>query len=98
MTSPRTRPTVLEVFGAFALTFAAVTTGLAAGDDPPKAPKEKQFVIWVNVTTPYMPIMSDGKAPDLRPFLYEITIAVGKPVKKAHRPNAASGTSCAEAS
>jgi serine protease DegQ len=34
MTDPRTRPTVLEVFGAFALTFAAVTTGLAAGDDP----------------------------------------------------------------
>jgi hypothetical protein len=34
MTSPRTRPTVLEVFGAFALTFAAVTTGLAADDDP----------------------------------------------------------------
>jgi hypothetical protein len=29
-----------------------------------KALKEKQFVIWVNLTTPYMPITSDGKAPD----------------------------------
>jgi hypothetical protein len=54
-----------------------------------KAPKEKQFVIWVNVTTPYMPITSDGKAPDFRPFVNEITVAVGKAVKKAHRPNAA---------
>jgi serine protease DegQ len=44
MTSPRTRPTVLEVFGAFALTFAAVTTGLAAGDDPlPFAPPKSRL-------------------------------------------------------
>jgi hypothetical protein len=53
-----------------------------------KAPKAKQFVIWVNITTPYMPITSDGKAPDLRPFLDEIIAAVGKAVRKAHRPNA----------
>jgi S1-C subfamily serine protease len=42
MTSTRTRPTVLEFFGAIALTFAAVTAGLAAGDEvspltPPKS-------------------------------------------------------------
>ena len=35
-----------------------------------------------------MPITSDGKAPDLNPFLREITTAVGKVVRKAHRPNA----------
>jgi hypothetical protein len=56
-----------------------------------KAPKEKQFVIWINVTTPYMPITSDGKAPDLKPFLQEIKIAVEKAVKKAHRPNSVGG-------
>jgi hypothetical protein len=55
-----------------------------------KAPKEKQFVICVNLTTPYMPITSDGKAPDLKHFFGEIAAAVGKAVKKAHRPNAGS--------
>jgi hypothetical protein len=52
------------------------------------APKEAQFEIWVNITTPYMPITSDGKAPNLKPFLDEIGSAVGKAVKKAHLPNA----------
>ena len=36
------------------------------------APKDKHFVIWLNVTTPYMPITSDGKEPDLEPFLGKI--------------------------
>jgi hypothetical protein len=54
-----------------------------------KAPKARQFSIWVNIITPYMPITSDGKAPDLKPFLDEIAGAVGKAVRKAHRPNAA---------
>ena len=35
-----------------------------------------------------MPITSDGKAPNLLPFLDEICEAVGKAVKTAHRPNA----------
>jgi hypothetical protein len=48
-----------------------------------KAPKAKQFDIWINVTTPYMPITSDGKAPDLRPFLNEITAAWGR---RSRRP------------
>ena len=34
-----------------------------------EAPKDKHFTIWLNITTPYMPITSDGKEPDLRPFL-----------------------------
>src|SRR5260370_31962040 len=33
-----------------------------------------------------MPITSDGKAPDLKPFLNEIQAAVGKAVRRAHRP------------
>ncbi len=54
-----------------------------------KAPSGREFDIWVNVTTPYMPITSDGKAPDLKPFLKEIQAAVSKAVRKAHRPEAA---------
>ena len=53
-----------------------------------KAPKDPEFDIKLNITTPYMPITSDGKAPDLGPFLDQICIAVGRVVKKAHRPNA----------
>jgi hypothetical protein len=56
------------------------------------APKDSQFAIQFNIMTPYMPITSDGKAPDFKPFLSEIQSAVGKAVRKAHRPNAGSGT------
>jgi hypothetical protein len=52
-----------------------------------QAPKDAEFNIWLNITTPYMPITSDGKAPNLKPFYDEISEAVGKAVKKAHRPN-----------
>jgi len=52
-----------------------------------EAPKDAQFSIWINLTTPYMPITSDGKAPNLEPFLNEICNAVQKAVRKAHRPD-----------
>ncbi len=52
-----------------------------------EAPKDKDFAIWLNITTPYMPITSDGKEPDLEPFLSEIEEAVTKAVRKAHRPS-----------
>ena len=58
-----------------------------------KAPVDAQFNIWINITTPYMPITSDGKAPDLQPFLSEIQTAVGKAVRKAHRPQGGNGQS-----
>jgi hypothetical protein len=51
-----------------------------------QALKDVQFSIWVNITTPYMPITSDGKAPDLVPFFDEITKAVSKAVRLAYRP------------
>jgi hypothetical protein len=57
-----------------------------------KAPSGVEFNIWINITTPYMPITSDGKAPDLMPFLNEIRIAAEKAVKKAHQPNSRSST------
>jgi hypothetical protein len=58
-----------------------------------EAPKAEQFGIIVNIITPYMPITSDGKAPDLKPFVGGIKEATTKAVRKAHRPNAGSGRS-----
>jgi hypothetical protein len=51
-----------------------------------QAPKESHFAIVVNITTPYMPITSDGKEPDLRLFLEGIATVVGKVARKAHCP------------
>ena len=51
-----------------------------------QAPKDKNFGIRLNVTSPYMPITSDGKEPNLEPFLDAIKVAVQKVVRKAHRP------------
>jgi hypothetical protein len=53
-----------------------------------KAPKVKHFSIQLNIITPYMPITSDGKAPDLLPFLDQIATAVSRAVTKSRRPNA----------
>lgn len=59
-----------------------------------EARKDSNFVIRLNITTPYMPITSDGKEPDLIPFLDEIRNALAKAVRKARHPNAkAEGTS-----
>ena len=52
-----------------------------------QAPKDKNFYIWLNITTPYMPITSDGKAPDLKPLLSMIQTVVSKAVRKARAPN-----------
>ena len=58
------------------------------------APKEVNFDIRLNVVTPYMPITSDGKEPDLKRFVSAISDAVSKTVRKARRPTArAEGTS-----
>jgi hypothetical protein len=39
-------------------------------------------VLWLNVMTPYMPITSDGKEPNLEPFVAAIIEAAGKAVRK----------------
>ena len=49
--------------------------------------KTAQFEIHLNIISPFMPIISDGKAPDFSPFLREIRAAISKVVRKAHRPN-----------
>ena len=53
-----------------------------------RAAKDTQFEIWLNITTPFMPIVSDGKAPNLMPFFDGISSAVSKAVHKARRPTA----------
>ena len=53
-----------------------------------QAPTEAQFFLVINITTPYMPITSDGKEPNLELFLPAIVSATGKAVRKAHRPTA----------
>jgi Topoisomerase 6 subunit A/Spo11, Toprim domain len=58
-----------------------------------EAPKDRNFTIRLNITTPYMPITSDGKEPNLKPFLGEICNAVAKAVRKARRPDVKEGTS-----
>ena len=46
-------------------------------------PAKGAFDIRVNITTPYCPITSDGKAPDLTPFQVPIGLAVAKAIRKA---------------
>jgi hypothetical protein len=58
-----------------------------------RAPTEVHFNIIVNIISPYVPITSDGKAPNLEPFLDVITAAVQKAVRKARRPTAGDRTS-----
>jgi hypothetical protein len=53
-----------------------------------KAPKELRFNVWLNITAPYMPITSDGKEPDLTPFLAVIDEAMTKAIRKVRRPGA----------
>src|SRR5262249_9582075 len=50
-----------------------------------QAPKDAQFDIALNITTPFMPITSDGKAPNMEPFLDGIAAAAGMAVRKARR-------------
>ena len=57
-----------------------------------QAPVNAHFQISINIVTPYMPITSDGKEPDLTPFLREIKTAVGKAAKKVHNPKSRGGT------
>ena len=53
-----------------------------------KAPKELRFNVWLNIIAPYMPITSDGKEPDLTPFLPVIDEAMTKAIRKVRRPGA----------
>ena len=50
------------------------------------APKGTNFAVWLNITTPYMPITSDGKDPNLLPFFAPIADAIRKAIRKVRRP------------
>jgi Histidine kinase-, DNA gyrase B-, and HSP90-like ATPase len=52
------------------------------------APKAKSFSVWLNITSPYVPITSDGKEPNLKSFVDAIADAVGKALRKVSRPEA----------
>jgi hypothetical protein len=49
------------------------------------APTKGFFIIRINITTAFCPITSDGKAPDLNPFVNAILIAVATATRKAKR-------------
>jgi hypothetical protein len=49
------------------------------------APKKGGYDITVNVTSPYCPITSDGKAPDLKPFVDQIVATITSAMRKAQR-------------
>src|SRR4029077_542156 len=50
-----------------------------------KAPRKDGYYITINVITPYCPITSDGKAPDLSKFVNRVMAAVASAMNKAHR-------------
>ena len=58
---------------------------------PIKAGKDREFWIVVNVTTPHMPITTDGKAPDLLVIEGPLQIAAEKAIRQAKRRQPANG-------
>jgi hypothetical protein len=67
--------------------------GCGLEDTIATAPIGMQFDIWLHITTPFMPITSDGKAPDLLYFHDEIEKALSKAVRQAHRPESSARVS-----
>jgi hypothetical protein len=67
--------------------------GCGLSDTIAQAPIEAHFDITINIISPYIPITSDGKEPDLRPFLDVIRDATQKAVRKARHPTAGGRTS-----
>jgi hypothetical protein len=49
------------------------------------APKKVAYVLRLNLITPYCPITSDGKEPDLEPFCGHILVAISNAMRKAQR-------------
>jgi hypothetical protein len=64
----REKPTRLAIFGC----------GLAHWFEVPKTP----VGLFINVTTPYMPITTDGKEPNLKPYLDALTTTITSAAKK----------------
>lgn len=47
--------------------------------------KTGKWRLVLNITTPYMPITTHGKEPNLQPFVEEICFVLAQAIKKAHR-------------
>ena len=58
--------------------------------------RRANFDIRLNITTPYMPITSDGKEPNLEPFLDAIAEAISKAVEQGAAGGAAAKARVAE--
>lgn len=43
------------------------------------------YRIWINITSPFVPITTDGKEPDLEPFANAIAAAITKAARRARR-------------
>jgi hypothetical protein len=54
---------------------------------PVKAGRGREYSLTVNVTTPYMPITTDGKAPDLSVIEETIRDVIEKAIRRAKRKN-----------
>jgi hypothetical protein len=48
--------------------------------------KDQQYTIWLNLTTPFVQLTSEGKEPDLLPFLSAIRATITAAVRKARKP------------
>ena len=59
--------------------------GCGLSHDVGDAPTKGELRITVNIITPYCPITSDGKAPNLRPFIDAISGTIGAATRKAQR-------------
>jgi hypothetical protein len=59
--------------------------GCGLADGVAEAPKKGAYAIVVNIITPYCPITSDGKAPNLEPFADALCNAIRVATKKAQR-------------
>jgi hypothetical protein len=60
--------------------------GCGLGHTLATAPKRQNFIVCLNVISPYVSITSDGKEPNLLPFFSPITSAIKKAVRKVSRP------------
>jgi hypothetical protein len=67
--------------------------GCGLSDTIAQAPIEAHFNIIINIISPYVPITSDGKEPNLEPFLDVIRDVTQKAVRKARHPTAGARTS-----
>jgi hypothetical protein len=62
-----------------------VLLGCGLGHSFLDAPTRGNYAVTVNILTPFCPVTSDGKAPNLKPFVDEIVDAITKVTKKVRR-------------